>query len=34
VIGLLNKQIAKLEETIADKDKTIALLGDQVRQVV
>ena len=34
VIGLLNKQIAKFEKTIADKDKIIALLGDQVRQVV
>lgn len=33
VIGLLNKQIAKLEATIADKDKIIALLEDQVRQV-
>jgi len=33
VIGLLNKQISKLEATIADKDKIIALLEEQVRQV-
>lgn len=33
VIKLLNKQIAKLEMTIADKDKIIALLEEQVRQL-
>lgn len=33
VIQLLNKQIAKLETTIADKDKIIALLEEQVRQL-
>ncbi|MEO8172349.1 MAG: hypothetical protein ABI581_04670 [Sediminibacterium sp.] len=31
VIQLLNKQITKLETTIADKDKIIALLEEQVR---
>jgi uncharacterized coiled-coil protein SlyX len=33
VIQLLNKQITKLETTIADKDKIIALLEEQVRQL-
>ena len=33
VINLLNKQIAKLETTISDKDKIIALLEEQVRQL-
>ncbi len=33
VIALLNKQIAKLEATIADKDKIIALLESQARQL-
>jgi transcriptional regulator with XRE-family HTH domain len=32
VIKLLNKQIAKLEATIADKDKIIVLLEDQLKQ--
>ena len=32
VIKLLNKQIAKLEATIADKDKIIGLLESQVKQ--
>jgi uncharacterized coiled-coil protein SlyX len=33
VIQLLNKQIAKLETTISDKEKIIALLEEQVRQL-
>ena len=33
VIKLLNKQIVKLETTIADKDKIIALLEEQIRQM-
>lgn len=33
VIGLLNKQIEKLEATIADKDRIIALLEAQVHQL-
>lgn len=33
VIQLLNKQITKLETTIADKEKIIALLEEQVRQL-
>ena len=33
VINLLNKQIAKLETIISDKDKIIALLEEQVRQL-
>lgn len=32
VIALLNKQIAKLEATVADKEKIILLLEDQLRQ--
>lgn len=32
VIKLLNKQITKLETTIADKDKIISLLEEQIRQ--
>ena len=32
VIKLLNKQIAKLEATIVDKDKIIALLEEQLKQ--
>lgn len=32
VIKLLNKQIAKLEATIADKDKIITLLENQLHQ--
>jgi len=33
VINLLNKQIERLEATIADKDKMIALLESQVHQL-
>jgi hypothetical protein len=33
VINLLNKQIAKLEATIADKDKIILLLETQIHQM-
>lgn len=33
VINLLNKQIERLEATIADKDKIIALLESQVHQL-
>ena len=33
VINLLHKQIEKLEATIADKDKIIALLETQVHQM-
>lgn len=33
VINLLNKQLAKLEATLADKDKIIGLLETQVHQM-
>jgi hypothetical protein len=33
VINLLNKQIEKLEATIGDKEKIIALLESQLRQI-
>lgn len=33
VISLLNKQIAKLETTIADKERIISLLEDRVREL-
>jgi hypothetical protein len=33
VIKLLNKQVAKLETTIADKDRIIALLEEQIREM-
>lgn len=33
VIAILNRQIAKLEATIADKEKIIALMEDQSRQL-